>query len=461
MTSDTGQEYGSGMASISTWFDRRGFLARAARGIGLGAGTGLGLSLGGSSAAAPAQTAPGDLSDWAAVRAEFQLDPARIHMALMLLTSHPRPVREAIERHRRGLDDNPVEYFEARFGRQDQEVRKAAARYMGGNADEIALTDSTTMGLAVLYGGLALGANQEVLTSTHDHYATHENLRLRMVRAGAPATASPRKIALYDRPDEASEDEIVARVTRAISPRTKVVALTWVHSSTGVKLPIRAIADSIAATNRKRREADQILLCVDGVHGFGVESEKPADLACDFFVAGCHKWIFGPRGTGVLWGRTSAWKGHVGLIAPFENAPYTAWMKGTTPAGPPGLMATPGGFHSFEHRWSLGEAFDFHERIGRPRITARIRELARQCKEGLARMPHVEVHTPMSERLSAGLVCFEVRNMPATEVVKRLLARKIIASVTPYATAYARLSPGLLNTPDQIEAVLREIRGFG
>jgi selenocysteine lyase/cysteine desulfurase len=197
------------------------------------------------------------------------------------------------------------------------------------------------------------------------------------------------------------------------------------------------------------------------VHGFGVERESPADLGCDFFAAGCHKWIFGPRGTGLLWGRPAAWKGHVGLIAPFERDNYEAWMKGRVPPGASGPSATPGGFHSFEHRWALGEAFAFHQRIGRERITARIHALATQCKEGLAKMSHVKLHTPTSEALSAGLVCFEVAGIPAPEVVKRLHARNIIASVTPYATEYARFSPGILNTPEEIDKVLREVRALG
>jgi selenocysteine lyase/cysteine desulfurase len=66
----------------------------------------------------------------------------------------------------------------------------------------------------------------------------------------------------------------------------------------------------------------------------------------------------------------------------------------------------------------------------------------------------------MSEALSAGLVCFEVQGVPATEVIKRLHARRIIASVTPYATEYARFSPGILNTPEELEAALREVRAI-
>lgn len=445
--------------------DRRRFLSGA--GLGLSVGATLGLSGGRPAHAGPAEVgkplptagAAESLEDWAAVRGLFDLSHEYIHLALMLLTSHPRPVRQAIEQHRRGLDENPIDYFEARFMKTEQEVRRAAAHYLGGEADQIALTDSTTMGLAVLYGGLLLRSGQEILTSTHDHYATHENLRLRAARSGGQPPV--RKIALYDQPDQVSEQEVVSRLVAAVRPKTRIVALTWVHSSTGVKLPIKAIAAALAKLNERRDSGDRLLLCVDGVHGLGVESDKPIDLGCDFFVGGCHKWMFGPRGTGVIWGRPAAWKEHVGVIAPFEDAPYTAWMKGVVPTGPGGILASPGGFHSFEHRWSLGEAFALHERIGRTRITERIHTLARQCKEGLTRLPHVQLHTPMSPALSAALVCFEVRGVPAGEVVKRLHARKIIASVTPYASAYARLSPAILNTPEEIDAALREIRAMG
>ena len=233
------------------------------------------------------------------MRAEFLLSREYIHMALMLLASHPRPVREAIERHRRGLDENPVAYGLANFQKLEDAVRAAAADYTGGKPDEIALTGNTTTGLALLYGGLPLRPRQEIVATTHDHYVTYEALRLRALHTGAAV----RKVPLYAVPEKATADEIVGNLVKGIGPRTRAVACTWVHSSTGVKLPIRRMADALADVNKKRAEADRVLLCVDGVHGFGVEQESFADLGCDFFVAGCHKWIFGPRGTGMVWGK--------------------------------------------------------------------------------------------------------------------------------------------------------------
>ncbi len=123
---------------------------------------------------------------------------------------------------------------------------------------------------------------------------------------------------------------------------------------------------------------------------------------------------------------------------------------------------SPGGFHSFEHRWALDRAFQFHQTIGKPRIAERIHSLNRQLKEGLAKMPGIKLYTPMEDDLSAGIVCFDVPGKHAQQVVDELRKKKIVASVTPYKTLYARLSPGLLNSPAEVEttlAAVRDLRG--
>jgi selenocysteine lyase/cysteine desulfurase len=121
---------------------------------------------------------------------------------------------------------------------------------------------------------------------------------------------------------------------------------------------------------------------------------------------------------------------------------------------------TPGGFHSFEHRWALAEAFRFQQRIGKARVAARTQSLNRQFKAGLAALPKVTIYTPRSEALSAGLVCFDVKGTPPEQVVAYLLARGIVATVTPYTPSYARVSPSILNTPAEIQRALRAIKSL-
>ncbi|HKY91966.1 MAG TPA: twin-arginine translocation signal domain-containing protein, partial [Nevskiaceae bacterium] len=113
--------------------------------------------------------------DWSWVRGQFDLTPEYLHLSQFFIVSHPRTVREAIESHRRAIDANPFLTVEhALFGEADANLplraRRAAAEYIGGHPDEIALVDSTTTGLALVYNGLALKPGDEVLTTTHDHY---------------------------------------------------------------------------------------------------------------------------------------------------------------------------------------------------------------------------------------------------------------------------------------------------
>ncbi|HLZ26468.1 MAG TPA: aminotransferase class V-fold PLP-dependent enzyme [Chloroflexota bacterium] len=423
--------------------NRRGLLVRT--GLTFAAGALAAVGAGGEGRATQAGTPLAQVDDWAGIRGLFSVSPDFLHFGGLYLASHPAPVQQAIEAHRRGLDDNPVDYLHQQAPRLEAAVLHAAAGYLGADPTDIALTDSTTMGLGVLYTGLVLRPDQDLLTTQHDFYATHEALRLASQRSGAPM----RQIALYQRIETVSEDEIVDAVTQGISDQTRVLAVTWVHSSTGLKLPIRRIADVVANVNQAREPGDRVLLCVDGVHGFGVEDTRVADLGCDFFVAGCHKWLLGPRGTGLIWGRGNlAWSAIRPTIPTFGDGQSA------------GSLNTPGGFHSFEHRWALSEAFNLHQQIGPTRITERIHALNGALKSGLAGIGNVRVVTPLADGLSAGLVCFQVGGQSAQQVVDQLHARKIIATVTPYSVAYPRLAAGLLNDEAQVEAVLDAVRAI-
>jgi len=432
---------------------RRDFFERT--GLSIGA---LGV-LGAGARAAPGRSEPPALraDDWSSVRDQFLLTRDRIHMATFLLSSHPAPVAREIERHRRAFDEDPATYWETHFMTMDASIQAAAAAYMGGEASQIALTDSTTMGLGLVYSAIHLEPEQEAVCSTHCHYSTQMSLQHRAERTGARV----RQVPLYEDPATTSVDEIVERTRRAITDRTRIFATTWVHSCTGVKVPVRAMADAIAEINAGREEEDRVLFCVDGVHGFGIEDVRMDELGCDCFIAGAHKWLFGPRGTGVVWARPGFWDA-AGPIIPSFSPNYAVWLGEIDRSFvAPGLLHSPGGFHSFEHRWALPAAFAFHQRIGTARVQERIHELNALAKSEMAGMDHVRVHTPLDASLSSGIVCFEVDGYTPEEVVEVFAEHDIIASTSPYRISYARLSPSLINDEGEVEACMRVLRGRG
>src|SRR3712207_6002170 len=97
--------------------DRRAFLLRTGLALGLGGGALTGAALAGgllsgdeaTAGVEPVASHPSHppLDDWQAVRDQFSLTPDFLHFGGLYIASHPTPVREAIERHRRGMDENP------------------------------------------------------------------------------------------------------------------------------------------------------------------------------------------------------------------------------------------------------------------------------------------------------------------------------------------------------------------
>ena len=385
-----------------------------------------------SASAAAAPTIPDfDETDWESVRAQFPLDPAMAQFAAFVLSPHTAQVDAAIDHHRGRLAlDTEGTLLEG--SDLENAVRRAAADHSGGTPGQYALTDSTTMGIATMYGGLALSADDEVLSTTHDFFSTEDSLRLLTQRTGAQVS----RVTLYDQPWQANVDEMVSRLLAGLTPRTKVVAVTWVHSSTGVRLPIKEIGEAIDG---------RALLCVDGVHGFAAVDVDLPDLGCDFLSAGTHKWLFGPRGTGILWGRD--WDPLTELIPSFSGPDE-------------GARLSPGGYHAFEHRWALDQGFAFHQKVGRAAAVQRTVEQASQLKEGLTGARGIRVVTPADPEVSAGIVCLDVEGLPPGNGVYELRQLGIVASATPYQKSYLRLGPSIVTTPEQVDAAVEAVAGL-
>ncbi|MFI0978196.1 aminotransferase class V-fold PLP-dependent enzyme [Streptomyces sp. NPDC021093] len=384
--------------------------------------------------------------DWRAVRDEFRLDRSWTHLAAFLLTSHPRTVRQSIDHYRELMDRDPVWIWD-HFDAESARVRTSLAGYTGGRPDEIALTPNTTVGIGLVYNSLNIRPGQEMFISEHDHPVHRCTVDLVARRCGAVV----RDGKLYDTPAKASATEAMERLRAAIGPKTRTVGATWVHSSTGVKLPIPALAEVVAEANRGRAEEDRCFLVVDGLHGFGIEDADAARLGGDFFISGTHKWLFGPRGTGFVWGRPEAWK----QLSPVISATYPKHDQ-NSPTGPADIA--PGAYFAFEHTFSVPAAVDFHQKLGRRPVQERIHGLSTQVKEGLADIPGVTVHTPLNPAMSSGMTCFEIDGIAHQEVIDQLKARRIRASVAAYRVHYPRIGTGIVNSPEEVDHTLAAIR---
>jgi L-cysteine/cystine lyase len=149
-----------------------------------------------------------------------------------------------------------------------EEVRAQLAELVAVETEQVALTASTTDGCNIVLAGLALEPEDEIVTTTDEHFGLI-----------GPLHASRARVVVVS-PDP---DEIVAAVT----PRTRLVALSHVLWTTGQILPVHEL---------KARTGLPIL--VDGAQSVGT---IPVDArGLDFYTISGQKWLCGPEGTGAL-----------------------------------------------------------------------------------------------------------------------------------------------------------------
>ena len=386
------------------------------------------------------------------IKDKFILEPSFVHLSLSLVTSHPKEVRDAIDKYRNELDKNPTLTYRKNEERLNN-VLKQASLYFNAPPEEFALTESTTMGLSVVLHGLRLSKNDHIIATFHDHYTMHQTLN--------NLDAETERISLYEKGAALENDLIVNKILKTIRTNTKVIALTWVHSNTGVKLPLSSIYAAINKVNLTRSVEQKIIVVADGLHGLGTEYISDiSQLGCDFFIAGTHKCFFGPRGTGIVWGRSWAWKKLKPIMTSFHRSAFLPWRykDHQNDLVEPAFLCTPGGFPAFEHRWALAHAFKMHLEIGKLKISTHIKELTLYAKENLAKIPGIIIYTPLSPEHSSALICFDLAGLKAEILVQILLDYKILIGQTPYRDSCARLVPSIFNSREEIDEAIKIIR---
>ena len=387
-------------------FDRRDLLVRTGLLVGAGA-----LAAAGCRSDDEARTAGAakGLDTWEGVQASFELDRERAQLSTFLLASHPQPVREAIEGHRRGLDaDPPLRSRTTRSGSRRRRSR-AAAGYLGVAPEEIALTDSTTMGLGLLYatcaGARRRDRSRPSTTSTpRTRRCACARTRRRRRAPRAPLRRAGDRVRRRDRGGDPGRGHAADA-----GGRDHVGALEHGRQAAGARDRGRAgrarrrPAGARRSALRRRRARLRRRAGAAPRAGLRLPRLRLPQVA---LRAARHRLRLGPP---EAWAETSP------TIPSFtDRESFDAWLQGreATAATTAGAF-TPGGYQAFEHRWALADAFAFRHEIGRERAAERTRALALRLKDGLGRIPGVVVQTPAAPELSSGFVCCEA-HMPPT-----------------------------------------------
>ncbi len=204
----------------------------------------------------------------------------------------PRPVFERYQAWQRELEAQPVDFLGRRFAALMRSARQSLAAFVGADPDDLVFVPNATTGLNAVARSLRLAPGDEVLTSDHEYGALDRTWTFLCERAGARYVRQPIPLPV------SSPGEVADAVWAGVTPRTRVLFLSHITSTTALVLPVAELA-------RRARERG-IVSVIDGAHAPGQIALDLAALGADFFAGNCHKWMNAPKGSAFLFARRAA-----------------------------------------------------------------------------------------------------------------------------------------------------------
>lgn len=392
----------------------------------------------GTTAASGTEAAtPSDAEVFDRLRGEFLFPRDVTYCNTGTLGAIPREVMDAMVNGLRGteaaLPDWP--YFQADgeplTGYQPlMEARTRAARFLGAEADEIAITQNATVGMNALGNGIDWQAGDEVLTTDQEHGGAVSIFRLMAKRRGIVVKELPLSAAVGGGPEA-----ILAQFRAASSPKTRAIMVSHITSQFGIRMPV----EGLIALARERGA----LSLIDGAQAVGQIRVNLKDLGCDAYVASPHKWLMAPKGTGLLYIKRGVQKNFWTTLASYqwdnqEQGAFRFMQYGTgSTALIDGLMAA----------IALGER-NTMERVERWDLM-----LTTRLRVGLSKIKGAVLSSPSDPRLASAITTFRVEGVSARDLQNALWARKIRVRAQGDDKG-VRLSAHVCVAPGDIDVVL-------
>lgn len=383
----------------------------------------------------------GDEKFWRQVRQEFMLDPQMTFFNTGTLGAMPRRVFDRVVDHLRLCAEKIAEwdYYGADWiaGYQPwTEIRGKVARLINSEVTEVALTENATAGMNYISNGLDLQPGDEVLGTDQEHPGGECGWKLKAKRCGL----AYRQLAL-DKPIQ-SPGEVIETLTRAMGPRTRVIAIPHIVTGSGAVLPVKEICAEAARRG--------VFTVIDGAQTAGQIKIDVRELGCDAYYGSLHKWLCAPAGNGFLYLKkekaprvwttlaSTQWDNH-------EDDGFRLSQRGT---GNLSLLV------------GLDEALDFHFELGPERVYNRIKSLGDYLRMRLKEIPGIKIFTPLESSMTAGITVYNIEGLTGDFIQDELWRRGRLRPRSMGDIYGVRQSTHIYNSFEEIDrtiSILKEL----
>lgn len=377
-----------------------------------------------------------------AVRHEWPLDWDFLTVNHGSFGATPASVLAAQDRWRQQMEAQPSRFMRLVLPDALREAASKLAQFLGAKGPDVVFVENATVGCNAVLRSLRLQQGDDVLALTHGYGAVRNTVRYLAERAGARMTEA---VVRFPHPQE---DQVLAALDEAITPRTRIAVLDHITSGSALVLPLEAM---VALCHRRG-----VPVLVDGAHGPGqVTLDLPA-IGADWYVGNCHKWLCAPKGAAFLWSAPDRQQDlHPVTISHGLNQGYLAEFDWT-------------GTRDFSAYLAVPDAIAFHDRLGGAALRQRNHALAVEATSLISRRLNTEQGADQAMMGAMGMVRLplagEVSAVRAKEWRDRMLEAKTDVPLHAHPGGiWLRLSAHAYNTIEDysqlaevVAAVLRK-----
>ncbi len=377
---------------------------------------------------------------WAVIQQSFSVTRGIVNLNNGGVSPSPRIVTEAFVRYTWQQEDATAYTMWQILEPQSETIRAGLAEIFGCDKEEIAITRNASESLETLLLGLDFKPGDEILTTTQDYGRMINTLKQRELREGLKLNLIKIPIAPSDINDLATPFE------RAITPRTKLIMVAHQINLTGQIMPVRKVCEMARARG--------IETIVDGAHAFAQFDFKRDDLQCDYYGTSLHKWLYAPKGTGLLYVKKDKIPKVWPLMASDDKQKSDIRKFEEI------------GTHSAAMRLAIGEAIAYHNAIGGKRKEARLRYLSRYWMNKLKDVPKIGFNTSFDEDQSCAIANVKIDGVDPGKIGSYLMSKHKIFTTPIVHEEFTgiRITPNVYTTLwelDRFCALMTEIATKG
>jgi len=200
-----------------------------------------------------------------------------------------RPVFERYQQYQFELETEPAQFMTVNGPKYLEASRKALGGYINCHHDDVVYVMNPSYAVNIVAKSLQLKPGDEILTTNIEYGACDKTWSYYCNKTGATYKRQPINLPLQNK------DEFVAQLFSGLTDKTKLIFISHLTSSTGLRLPVEEVV--------AKAKEHKLLTFIDGAHGPAHVEADMQKIGADIYTGACHKWMMTPKGSSFFYCR--------------------------------------------------------------------------------------------------------------------------------------------------------------